>query len=120
MDIEQAWEDCSIGFICPDCRAFLVADSRNGEEVCNCGAKYYLSVKVVITPAGPDNGACRDCGKSYPFGLDTVLPNDQWSLIMGHPESRDDPGGLLCSNCIVERATKLSGFVRAKLVLERE
>ena len=119
MDIEQTWEDCSIGFICPDCGAELVADSRNGEEVCNCGTKYYLSVKLVITPSGPDNVVCGDCSKPYPFGLDVTLPNDQWSLIMGQPESKDDPGGVLCVNCILVRAEKLPGVVAARMWLDQ-
>lgn len=63
--------------------------------------------------------ACLDCGKPYgEFGLDTVLSDDQWALIMGQPDSKDDPGGLLCGNCIVARASRLGYFVRARLVLE--
>jgi hypothetical protein len=43
---------------------------------------------------------CADCGMPYAdFPLDVVLPDDQWLLI--HPEG---PGGVLCAQCIVNRA----------------
>ena len=67
----------------------------------------------------PQPAVCKDCGLPYPFGLDAVLSNDQWALIMGQPESADDPGGLLCANCILTRAGKLNSFVRARLILEK-
>ena len=58
MNIDQMWEDCTIGFICPGCGVELVADSQDGEEVCLCGTKYYLSVKLVIAP--PSNKERND------------------------------------------------------------
>lgn len=53
-DIKPIWEDCTIGFECPVCGAQCVADSQNEEMECECGTKYYLSVKLVITPAEKD------------------------------------------------------------------
>lgn len=80
----------------------------------------YIDLSVMPAQAARPMGAvyCQDCGRAYPFGLDVVLPDDQWALIMGQPDSKDDPGRLLCANCIVLRASRLPGVVRAKLVLE--
>jgi hypothetical protein len=46
---------------------------------------------------------CLDCGAPYPFGLDLVLPDQQWNHIV--------PGGsgVLCPSCISKRAHKLKG-----------
>lgn len=46
---------------------------------------------------------CMDCQKPYPFGLDLVLPDQQWKHLV--------PGrhGVLCPNCIAARADKLKG-----------
>ena len=84
-------------------------------------ARLHAALDGKPQPAPPRRrpaAACRDCGMQYPFGLDAVMPNDQWSLIMGQPESKDDPGGLLCATCICKRAEQLPDFVRARLVLE--
>lgn len=45
---------------------------------------------------------CKDCGISYPFGLDLMLPDQQWNHIMP-----DD--GLLCPTCICRRGKRLKG-----------
>lgn len=42
------WEDCTIGFTCPECGAELIADSQNGTEECECGLKYSLSSRIFI------------------------------------------------------------------------
>lgn len=56
---------------------------------------------------------CLDCGKDYEeFPLDTVLPNDQWAMI--NPAL----GGVLCANCMVERASKIKGVIVARIVFE--
>lgn len=46
---------------------------------------------------------CLDCYAPYPFGLDLVLPDQQWNHLV--------PGGvgLLCPSCISKRAGLLSG-----------
>jgi hypothetical protein len=47
---------------------------------------------------------CLDCQMLYrEFGLDTVLPDEQWRAI------HDSEGGVLCAACIVKRASKLNG-----------
>lgn len=46
---------------------------------------------------------CFDCGEKYPFGLDLVLPDQQWKHLF--PEVN----GLLCANCICKRASQLKG-----------
>ena len=43
---------------------------------------------------------CMDCGNEYPFGLDMALPDQQWKFIC-------PTDGLLCANCISQRAEKL-------------
>lgn len=57
---------------------------------------------------------CSDCGLPYAeFGLDTVLPHDQWLKI----NLRE--GGVLCANCIVAKAVKrLPGATVARMVIE--
>lgn len=46
---------------------------------------------------------CLDCGKPYSeMGLDLVLPDQQWKRIC--PED-----GILCANCICQRAAKFGG-----------
>lgn len=57
---------------------------------------------------------CEDCGLSYSdFGLDTTVPNSQWSII--HPEGSN---GILCVKCMVQRASKFPGVVAARMVFE--
>jgi hypothetical protein len=47
-----------------------------------------------------------DCGLDYgQYPLDVVLKKEQWLLI--HP----DDGGVLCANCIVERASRLQAVI---------
>jgi hypothetical protein len=49
------------------------------------------------------DGGCLDCGAPYPFGLDMVLPDQQWRHIV--------PGGsgVLCPTCICKRSDMLKG-----------
>ena len=57
---------------------------------------------------------CADCGLPYfDFGLDTTLSDSQWLEV--HPEGRN---GLLCANCIVKRASLLTGVIAARMVIE--
>lgn len=61
----------------------------------------------------PPPATCLDCGLPYyEFGADTVLQRSQWLLI--HPAE----DGLLCANCIIQRASKIPGFISGVLVLE--
>lgn len=71
--------------------------------------------EIVKTMDGllPD-ARCRDCGLPYEaFPLDVNLPRSQWMEI--HPEGE---GGLLCAQCIVERAAKVPGCTVVHAVLE--
>lgn len=57
---------------------------------------------------------CADCTLRYEdFPLDVVLPDADWLAI--HPEG---PGGVLCAQCIVKRASKLKGVVIVRAYLE--
>jgi len=58
---------------------------------------------------------CKDCNLPYSeFGMDTTIPNLQWSLI--NPEGKQ---GLLCANCMVRRGKRLlSGVIAARMVFE--
>lgn len=52
---------------------------------------------------------CEDCSLPYrSFPLDMTLPDDQWAMI--HP---GDDGGVLCAQCIVQRASRLGRHVIA-------
>ena len=56
---------------------------------------------------------CMDCHKDYSeFGLDTVMPDDQWALI------NPDINGLLCAQCIVNRASRVYGVIVVQLTLK--
>jgi len=48
MEIKYEWEDCTIGFICPECGTELVGNSQDSEEECECGLKYQLGSHLVI------------------------------------------------------------------------
>lgn len=57
---------------------------------------------------------CKDCGLPYmEFGIDATLSNEQWFAI--HPEGTE---GLLCANCIMQRASFLPGIIAARIKLE--
>lgn len=44
---------------------------------------------------------CQECGGRNPaWFADHTL----WNLVMGGPEAKDDPGGILCPTCFVARA----------------
>lgn len=56
---------------------------------------------------------CIDCDRLYKdFGLDVVLSNDQWKLI--HPDEK----GVICAQCIINRASKIKDVVTVNLTLE--
>lgn len=46
---------------------------------------------------------CEDCDRPNPVWF---APNELWNLVMGGPEAKGDPGGMLCPNCFMERAEK--------------
>lgn len=57
--------------------------------------------------------SCLDCKKPYSeFGMDILLPRGQWLAI--NPNER----GLLCAQCIVNRAEKLNGAIVIHAVIE--
>lgn len=73
----------------------------------------YRATSATLAPA--DVLRCMDgCGATYPFPLDTVLPNDQWAAIGGQEQGSD----LLCANCIVTRLAKLPGAIAVRARLE--
>ena len=41
-----AWEDCTIGFDCPECGEEVIVDSQNEPYICLCGNRFYLSARV--------------------------------------------------------------------------
>ena len=60
---------------------------------------------------------CKDCGLPYDdFGLDTVLPNLQWSTIS--PEHETEMDIILCANCMVKRASKFDNVIVAHMFFE--
>ena len=46
---------------------------------------------------------CFDCHAPYPFGLDLILPDQQWIWLFPQGD------GLLCPTCICKRAQELCG-----------
>lgn len=67
-----------------------------------------------LGPLKPVDVRCEDCKLPYPFPLDVVLSDDQWTLIC--PET-NDRGVVLCANCIVRRASHVSTAVIVKMRL---
>ena len=86
-------------------------------------AKYYVSpeakgwVWVMICNTCREQHVvpvCEDCGMPYEsFLLDVTLSDEQWLAI--HPSGRD---GLLCAQCIVARASRLTNIVAVRATLD--
>lgn len=57
------------------------------------------------TPEGEPHpeSFCHDCGGP---NVRWFAPNDLWNLVIGGPEAKDDPGGIVCPICFVRRAEK--------------
>jgi hypothetical protein len=63
---------------------------------------------------GSSSAKCFDCGKPYgEFNMDMVLPHGQWKLI-----APIDGDGLLCAQCIINRASKLPGAIVVHAIIE--
>src|SRR4051812_19830995 len=45
--------------------------------------------------------ACQDCGGRNPVWF---APNSVWNLVMGGPDAKGDPGGIICPVCFIQRA----------------
>jgi hypothetical protein len=54
-----------------------------------------------MTEAPPSSSRCGNCGSINPVWF---APNVLWNLVIGGPEATDDPGGILCPACFIERA----------------
>jgi DNA-directed RNA polymerase subunit M/transcription elongation factor TFIIS len=48
MKVVYEWEDCTMGFDCPNCGAELIADSQDGTMECECGLEYMLSTTLYL------------------------------------------------------------------------
>jgi uncharacterized coiled-coil DUF342 family protein len=71
------------------------------------------SVLAELHDGDPLKPNCMDCGKPYEdFLMDVVLSDEQWQMI--HP----DKNGLLCADCIVQRASELPGAIIARMTIE--
>lgn len=89
--------------LCPRCRRWMMP----------------VKPKPTVVPSEPKEttvsvlpAVCLDCGQDYSdFGMDVLLPRWQWLLI--HP----DDGGLLCAQCIVNRAAQIKGAVGLQAVI---
>jgi hypothetical protein len=47
------------------------------------------------------DGPCQDCGSD---NIRWSAESPFWNMVMGGPDSRDDPGGIVCVRCFVVRA----------------
>ena len=55
-----------------------------------------------LIPQGASPGTiCQDCGGDNPVWF---APSPDWNLVLGGPEAKGDPGGMLCPNCYIRRA----------------
>lgn len=59
-----------------------------------------LATPTTLDPATGDL-VCGDCGRDNPVWF---APNDLWNLVMGGPDAKEDPGGILCPTCFAHRA----------------
>lgn len=44
---------------------------------------------------------CDDCQQPYAVWF---APSPIWNFVMGGPDAKDDPGGMLCPRCFTLRA----------------
>lgn len=59
---------------------------------------------------------CSDC---HGPALVWFAPNWLWNRVMGGPDATDDPGGMLCPNCFIQRAEG-AGIRPTAWVLDQE
>lgn len=79
-------------------------EGYDGHATWDAVNRFATALKAEMFPV-QNAAACFDCGIPYPFGLDLVLPDQQWKHLF--PEK--DGNGLLCPNCICKRAHELKG-----------
>lgn len=60
-----------------------------------------------------DDGPCQACGEKYPAWR---APNELWNLVMGGPDAKGDPGGMLCPTDFL-RAAELKAPQRGAWVV---
>lgn len=71
------------------------------------------TMEELVKETGNFKLTCIDCDRLYEdFGLDVVLSDEQWELI--HPDEK----GVICAQCIVNRAEKIKDVVTVNLTLE--
>lgn len=46
--------------------------------------------------ANAGDALCQQCGASNPCWF---APHDLWNRVVGGPDAKDDPGGVLCPTC---------------------
>lgn len=95
---------------CPQCQRARNSASLGGTKYClHCECGFV----ECVDDFDKDVLSCEDCFLPYAsFPLDMTLADDQWSLI--HPQ----PGGVLCSHCIVQRASRIPGVIAVRAVIE--
>jgi hypothetical protein len=59
---------------------------------------------------------CDACGRDAEVWY---APSPLWNLVMGGPEATDDPGGMLCPGCFIDRAES-AGIKPTAWVLQPE
>lgn len=75
--IKQRWEDCTIGFYCPNCNAELVADSQDGPNECDCGLTYSLVAYVKVLSSNNMTIEKKSINSGY---LDELLSPHSWDI----------------------------------------
>jgi hypothetical protein len=58
---------------------------------------------AALSQPSPDEETCRcdDCGRANPVWF---APSPLWNLVVGGPDATDDPGGIVCPICFIEKA----------------
>jgi len=52
-------------------------------------------------PSGAGGIPCQDCAGHNPVWF---APSPDWNFVIGGPDAKGDPGGMLCPNCYIRRA----------------
>lgn len=88
---------------------------QNRSQVFEEGARFQAGEEVGSVPeSSGEVPHCNACGRSSRYWH---AENRLWNLVMGGPDAKGDPGGILCPNCFIDRAAA-SGMARRWVVTD--